>query len=253
MTSKRASKANSTQWRQGQRGPRTAAHPAVRSESQPVPVRGRSATRIAWIAAIAVAATIIAGGVVWLIHLNAAPLPGTVYESQGNTHINPGDTHPEYNSDPPTSGWHYPVPPQRGIYATPLPEELLLHFMEHAGVVVHYNPDVLPPDEVQQLHDIVSSELNKGQGLVLMAPDPLAPQAVALTAWQHLQTFTRVSGNKSQIQDFSERLQCNYDPESICGPAHGKSFQAGPPAPGVPTVVSPPMPANVPLQTAPMR
>jgi hypothetical protein len=195
---------------------------------------------------------LLAVGSVWLVRQNATPVPGTVYPSQGNTHINPGDPHPEYNSDPPTSGWHFPVPPQRGIYTTALPEELPIHFMEHAGVVVHYNPDVLPPNEQQQLHDIVAGELNKGQGLVLMAPDPLAPQAVALTAWQHLQTFTSVSGNKNKIQDFIERLQCNYDPESVCGPPHGTSFQATPQA-GVPTVIAPAMPANVPLQNAPMR
>jgi hypothetical protein len=123
--------------------------------------------------------------------------------------------------------------------------------MEHAGVVVHYNPDVLPPDQVQQLHDIDAGELNRGQGLVLMAPDPLGPQAVALTSWQHLETFTKVSGNKSRIQDFIERLQCNYDPESICGPPHGTSFQATP-QPGAPTVIAPTMPANVPLLSAPM-
>jgi hypothetical protein len=143
------------------------------------------------------------------------------------------------------------VPPQRGIYTTALPEELLLHFMEHAGVVVHYTPDVLSSTDQQQLHDTVASELNKGQGLVLMAPDPLAPQAVALTSWQHLETFTSVSGNKGKIQDFIERLQCNYDPESVCGPPHGTSCQATP-QPGVPTVIAPTMPANVPLQTAPM-
>lgn len=201
-----------------------------------------------------VVALLVVAGVAFLLAQNNTPLPGTVYPSQGNTHINPGDSHPEYNSDPPTSGWHFPVPPQRGIYTTPLPEELLVHFMEHAGVVVHYNPDVLPPAEQQELHDIVAGELNKGQGLVLMAPDPLAPQPVALTAWQHLQTFTKVSGNKGRIEDFIERLRCNYDPEAICGPAHGKSFQVtGTPAPGVATVIAPAMPANVPLQNAPMH
>lgn len=164
-----------------------------------------------------------------------APLPGTVYPSQGNTHINPGQPHPPYNSNPPTSGWHYPTPPKRGIYTQVLPEEELIHFMEHAGVVVHYNPNKLPSDQVKQLQDIVRSELHKGHGQIVMAPDPKIPQPVALTAWQHLEAFDAVTGNQSRIKIFIERLQCAYDPEGICGPQHGHQFY--PPAattPGAP-------------------
>lgn len=171
-----------------------------------------------WLAAAATAALSVISAAILIAKAHSAPLAGTLYASHGADHINPGDPHPEYNSDPPTSGWHYPSPPQRGIYTTPLPEELRVHFMEHAGVVVHYNPDVLPPQQREQLTATVKSELNKGQGLVLLAPDPLAPQAVALTAWQRLQTFPGVTGNKGKNEDFIERLECYYDPEGVSDP-----------------------------------
>ena len=33
--------------------------------------------------------------------------PGELFASQGQAHIAFGSKHPEYNSNPPTSGWHY--------------------------------------------------------------------------------------------------------------------------------------------------
>src|SRR5579859_1104585 len=45
-----------------------------------------------------------------------APLPGKTIASQGNLHVNVGETHAAYSTDPPTSGSHFPTVPQRGIY-----------------------------------------------------------------------------------------------------------------------------------------
>lgn len=207
----------------------------------------------AWIGAGVVAAALIGVGLFYAIRANNVPLPGAAYASQGNMHIDAGSSHPVYNSNPPTSGWHYPTWPNRGVWTAALPEEWLLHFQEHAGAVVHYNPDKLPADQVTQLRNIVKSELNRGQGLVVMAPDPNIPQAVAITSWQHLVSFDTVSGNKSKIENAIERLECNYDPEGSCGPPHGKSVQpTGTPEPGVATVTGAPIPSNAPQgNTAP--
>jgi hypothetical protein len=200
-----------------------------------------------WMAVGVIAAALLAVGIVFLLKSNNAPLPGQTFESLGNQHINPGDAHPPYNSNPPTSGWHYPTWPQRGIYTAPLPEEYLLHFQEHAGIVVHYNPDKLPPDQLTKLRNLVNQELNKGQGLVVLSPDPDMPQPLAVTSWQHLVPFETVGGNEGKLEDAIERLQCNYDPEGVCGPPHGKSFQpTGTPVPGVATVIGAPIPSGVP-------
>src|SRR6266700_1771159 len=118
-------------------------------------------------------------------------------------------------------------------------------------MVVHYNPDKLPDNQVAELRKIVNHELNVGQGLVVMAPDPNIPNPIALTSSQHLATFDSVTGNTSKIEDAIERFQCNYDPEGVCGPPHGVSFQpTGTPAPGVATVTGAPIPGNAPQGTA---
>jgi Protein of unknown function (DUF3105) len=187
--------------------------------------------------AVALVVCIIAslGLVVGYQHLFAA-LPGVGYPSQGNNHIDPGDTHPAYATNPPTSGWHYSTPPRRGTYTTALANELLVHFMEHAGVVVQYNPTMLPAEQVAQLTTLANRELDTGLGLVLLAPNPTLPRAIALTAWQRLETFAALTGNTGKITDFIERLQCHYDPEGICGPPHGgtRLSSTGGPVPGGP-------------------
>jgi hypothetical protein len=244
--------------RERRREERARARRDVRQSRAPAPAPGTSvelppkrSLPWAWIIVGVIAVALIVPGGYWLIKANNAPLPGQTFASLGNMHITPGDSHPVYNSNPPTSGWHFPTWPQRGVYTSPLPEEYLLHFQEHAGVVVHYNPDRLPKDQQDQLTAIVKSELDKGQGLVVLAPDPSIPDLVAVSAWQHLVTFSTVSGNKSKIEDAIERLQCNYDPEGVCGPPHGVSFQpTGTPAPGVATVTSGPIPNGAPQGTA---
>jgi hypothetical protein len=241
--------------RDRRRQERQRARREVRQTRAPAPLRPTRTAEIqakpaslpwAWLTVGGVVAVLFAIGIFLLVRTVMTPLPGKTFASQGNLHINPGDSHPVYDSNPPTSGWHFPTWPNRGIYTTQMPEEYMLHFQEHAGVVVHYNPNKLPADQLDQLTAIVKSELNHGQGLVVMAPDPTIPDPVDLTAWQHLESFDSVTPNKAKIEDFIERLQCNYDPEGVCGPPHGNSYYpTGTPAPGVPTVISGPIPSNV--------
>jgi hypothetical protein len=241
--------------RDRRRQERQRARREVRQSRSPEPLRPAGAAGLApaprglpwvWIVVGAVMAVVLGTGLFFLIRTVNTPLPGQNYASLGNIHINPGDSHPVYNSNPPTSGWHFPTWPNRGIYTTPLPEEYLLHFQEHAGVVVHYNPDKIQKDDLDNLTGIAKSELNHGQGLLVMAPDPSIPDTIDITAWQHLESFDTSIGNKSKIEDFVERLECAYDPEGVCGPPHGNSiYPTGTPAPGVATVVSGPIPSGV--------
>ena len=47
-----------------------------------------------------------------------------------------------YNSVPPTSGDHWSTPVRCGFYNQPVPDELIVHNMEHSNVIVSYNlPD----------------------------------------------------------------------------------------------------------------
>ena len=57
---------------------------------------------------------------------------------EGKTHV-PERTKVNYrNSNPPTSGNHWPTPADWGFYNTPLPDEQLVHNLEHGGIWISY-------------------------------------------------------------------------------------------------------------------
>lgn len=74
-----------------------------------------------------------------LPRLGKKELIGKPFPSQGQTHIGIGTAHPAYNSNPPTSGPHYAKPADWGIYETELPDEQLVHNLEHGGIWISYN------------------------------------------------------------------------------------------------------------------
>ena len=173
------------------------------------------------------------------------PLEGTKVASQGNLHVNAGESHVAYSTDPPATGPHFPVVPQRGIYTTPFATEYLPHFLEHGGVEVTYNKDA-SPDVVQKLTSIVKADLNQNSGTdigqVMLSPRPDMPCTVAVTSWGYIKTWGTSAACKAQVGDtghdfdpnskadtsavtsFIQRNQCQYDPENQCGQgAKGKT------------------------------
>jgi hypothetical protein len=112
-------------------------------------------------------------------------------EYQGVDHVIPGEEHDRYNSAPATSGWHFgaPVAPARwGIHTIPLPDEVLVHNLEHGYVNVHYNcPDGCDA-LVTQLSEVVDFATDVG-AKVLMSPYPDMATRIALTAWMVIDKF----------------------------------------------------------------
>lgn len=118
------------------------------------------------------------------------------FPTQGGTHIAPSEAHPPYNSNPPTSGWHWANPQDWGIYTTPQVQEQLVHNLEHGGIVIQYRD--LPTADLQQLTNLVQHD----RVHVILAPYPDLPagSTVALTAWTHLQLCNGV--NEAAITRF---------------------------------------------------
>ena len=99
-----------------------------------------------------------------------------------------------YNSFPPTSGPHHPIPAIWGVYEEPIPELTLIHNLEHGGIVVQYG-DQVPQKTVNAILQWYNSD-PKG---VIVAPLPRlstiqakppadAERKVYVTAWQNLMT-----------------------------------------------------------------
>ena len=117
-----------------------------------------------------------------------ASVPGEFYFQATNAdHIDWGVRGSGYASDPPTSGQHYSVPGQApiswGLYTSPIPDEILIHNMEHGGIVAYYRPSA-PPTEIEQLRQFVIAQPGYPKGYI-MAPRASLPADITLAAWEY--------------------------------------------------------------------
>jgi hypothetical protein len=129
------------------------------------------------------------------------------YPNLGQTHITPGDSHPPYNSNPPTSGWHWPEPAAWGVYPNQLPDEQLVHNLEHGGIWLSYR-DPTNQDIINQLLDIAS----KYPSHIIVEPRPQDDSPIAVAAWGHLLKMDTV--NYDVIYAFIRRYR-KHGPENV--------------------------------------
>lgn len=126
---------------------------------------------------------------------NTPEVKGEFFQAQNREHIAIGATHPDYNSNPPTGGWHYNNPAQTGIYDKELPDEQLVHNLEHGHIWISYRPD-LDAETVKKLADIAKSFSSK----IIMTPRTKNSTSIAIVAWEYL--FKLDNFDKGQIQGF---------------------------------------------------
>ncbi|PIQ68045.1 MAG: hypothetical protein COV91_06215 [Candidatus Taylorbacteria bacterium CG11_big_fil_rev_8_21_14_0_20_46_11] len=154
---------------------------------------------------IAVTLIILAGGL-WLSEKKEAenserlsrPMMGEKIPDLGSIHVDRGEAHPEYNSNPPTSGWHFgDGVAGPGVKTSPVPDELVLHSMEHGAVVVWYR-EGLEQSEVDKVTRAFN--VSSGKKILLSRKDLDVP--VALTSWNYLLKLETIDEQK--IQEFIE-------------------------------------------------
>lgn len=90
----------------------------------------------------------------------------------------PEGTSDRWETDPPTSGPHYPSPAIYGIYDEPVNQAQIVHNLEHGAVAVQYG-DQVPAATVEQLKAFTQAH---PRGTIL-APYPKLGAQIALGAW----------------------------------------------------------------------
>jgi hypothetical protein len=84
----------------------------------------------------------------------------------------------KYNTNPPTTGRHYQIPAQDGIYGQAPRDEELVHTMEHGRVIIWVKPS-LPEDQRADIRALVEDDPYQ----MVLVPRRNMPSAVAATAW----------------------------------------------------------------------
>ena len=137
-------------------------------------------------------------GIFKWIKKTSVPSLGQFYEAQSREHIAVGAAHPAYNSNPPSGGWHYAVPAQTGIYDKELPDEQLIHNLEHGHIWFAYKPD-LAKDQVETLAKIAKDYGSR----IIMTPRATNDSLIAIVAWEHVYKLDAMAAaSEAQIRAF---------------------------------------------------
>jgi hypothetical protein len=145
-------------------------------------------------AVVGVVVIMIAGGLALSRSGASANIPGqqqfpNLVPPPASPHIaDVTSPHGPYNSNPPTSGWHYGggTAPW-GVQTQPVADELSVHNLEHGGVVIHYRQG-LDQATVDQLTTL-TRELQQQSPCIVLVPRPadkMTESPIAVTAWTWL-------------------------------------------------------------------
>lgn len=153
-----------------------------------------------------VSGVLLLGGLVYLSTRPQAPRPGEEFPILGQEHIEIGATHIEYNSNPPTSGPHYAQPAEWGVYDKELPDEQVIHNLEHGGIWISYKD--VDGDTKSKLETLGK----KYPRSVVVAPRSSNDKPVILASWGRLEKLE--SFDEDIIKTFIKR-NMNKSPEPL--------------------------------------
>jgi hypothetical protein len=98
--------------------------------------------------------------------------------SGSQDHTTSLDERVKYKTNPPTTGRHYQIPAEDGVYGEAPQDEALVHGLEHGRVIFWVKPS-LPEEQRANIRALVDDDDYQ----MFMVPRGKMPYAVAATAW----------------------------------------------------------------------
>ena len=119
---------------------------------------------------------------------------------EGASHVPVGEL-VSYDTVPPTSGNHWGVPADCGVYDREVDDEQVVHNMEHGHVIISHNL-LGQPEELARFEALVADLPDLGVWGIVRPYDRIEPGTVAMTAWGVIDTVQGVD---------EERIKTFYD------------------------------------------
>ncbi len=177
---------------------------------------------------VAAAAVLVIGGLVLrarqLSGGEEVPIPEVelVPTAESFSHVPEGTDPGPYNSDPPSSGHHYPTPAFAGFYDeeqaasfNPFPAGYLVHSMEHGYVIFWYNCAGLKTGDCENLKKAIQGVMSRvGDFKVIGFPWPSLDVPVAMTSWGRLLRFDQFDPVLAEAFVRNNRNNPNQAPET---------------------------------------
>lgn len=154
---------------------------------------------------------------------------GISHPNQGQRHIQRGEAHEAYNSDPASSGPHYNdqgAPTFWGVYTQEVPAETFVHNEEHGGIVVTYNPTLLPADQLKKLQALFVPPYSVATfkpTRTVVTPRAKDTKPIELAAWTR--TLSLDKYDEKQLMQFY-LTNVGKAPENGAGPSNAPINQA---------------------------
>lgn len=165
-----------------------------RAERRAERQRRRTTKRLYWgIAAVAVIIPI--GVVIWLTSRSSVSDEAyrqfwKDFPEQSRDHVEVGQPHDPYSTNPPTSGPHAEQPNPAGFYEEVIADEYLVHSMEHGYVIIWYNCTILTDAECSELKANIQKLMDEFANYKLIGtPRNNMEHVIALTVWTRLDEF----------------------------------------------------------------
>lgn len=139
------------------------------------------------------------------------------FKSQGREHVNEGEEHAPYSSNPPSSGWHYVRPAPVGFYDEALEDEQILHNIEHGDIWIAYHPNVS-----NNVKELLRNEEAFFDSKLIITPREANDFDISVVAWERVDSFNLEEGELTEeyikrIVDFMLRYK-NTGPERVTQP-----------------------------------
>lgn len=164
--------------------------------------------------AVAVLAVAAAAYGVWYWLASGGPKEPDLSRAYGvlpdRNHVAAGTAVTDYNSNPPTSGKHWPEPAPRGVHSEAKADEQMVHNLEHGEIWISYKPGIA--DEAKRELEKITKDFSK----VVLTPRGENETDIALAAWGRLDTFNLEGKplDRTRVKDFIKRYR-NLGPELV--------------------------------------
>lgn len=133
-------------------------------------------------------------------------LMGEAIPIEGRTHVPEGTKVEYHNSNPPTSGNHWPQPAPWGFYEEPLPDEKLVHNIEHGGIwISHRDVDETTKSKIRAIAE-------KYPQAVIATPRPENDAKIAVASWGRL---LKLDSPDEELIDKFIKSNINKAPEQL--------------------------------------
>ena len=157
----------------------------------------------------------ITGVIVWIARMPKPVPPGDTFANLGQQHVTL-DYKFTYNSNPPSSGPHYPDPANWGMYDYEVNDKIFMHNMEHGGIWISYRLSTL--EQAKAIDDLKSIVKEFDGSQIVMGPRSANDADIAIAAWTHVYKFDLTSKEDGLTDKQKENIRLFYRAYKNKGP-----------------------------------